>query len=111
MAQQTRTSTLAIVSLLLAILAVPAIACFGCGGLAFGVTAVVTGIVARRSIAASDGAETGAGVAVAAIVVGAIAALVGLAFGLIMLLIPGIVILDPFVQSVFGDVVRQLGRP
>ena len=82
MAQQTKLNTLAIVSLVLAIISVPALACFGCGGLVFGVAGVI---------------------------VGAIGAVLGLLFGLSMLLIPSMTLLGPGIQELFENITGQLG--
>ena len=109
MAQETKTNTLAIVSLILGIISVPALGCFGCGGLVFGVAAFITGLVARRRIAESQGAETGKGLALVGIILGAIGALVGLFFGLALIVMPGMTLLGPGVQELFDDIVRQLG--
>ena len=109
MDQTTKTSTRAIVSLILAIVALPAISCFGCGGIVFGVAAVLVGISARRQIAASDGMETGDGLARAGIIIGAIAGVLGLLFGLAMLIIPGMTIAGPGIQEFFEEIVQQLG--
>ena len=109
MAQQTKLNTLAIVSLVLAIISVPALACFGCGGLVFGVAAVITGVIARRRIAASDGMETGNGLALAGVIIGAIGAVLGLLFGLSMLLIPSMTLLGPGIQELFENITGQLG--
>lgn len=109
MDQTTKTSTRAIVSLILAIVAVPALACIGCGGVIFGLAAVLVGISARRQITASNGMETGEGFARAGIIIGVIAIVLGILFGLSLLILPGMTILGPGIQEFFDNVVRQLG--
>jgi hypothetical protein len=109
MDQTTKTSTRAIVSLILAIVAWPSIACFGCGGIVFGLAAVLVGVSARRQITASDGMETGEGLARAGVIIGAIAAVLGLLFGLGMLIIPGLTLVGPGIQEFFEEIVQQLG--
>ena len=109
MAQQTKLNTLALVSLVLAIVALPAVACAGCGAVALGIAAIVIGLMARRRIAASGGMETGSGLAIAGVIIGALAALLGLLFGLVMLQILGMALHDPDLQRLFENYTRQLG--
>lgn len=105
---QTRTSTRAIVALTLAVVALPAISCFGCGGVVLGVAAILVGVTAQRQIQESGGAEGGKGLAQAGIIIGAIAALLGLLFGIGILVIPGLTYMGPEIQELFEDLVRQL---
>jgi hypothetical protein len=105
---QPETSTRAIVAFILAIVALPAISCFGCGGIALGVAALLVGISARRQIRESEGAQVGEGLARAAIIIGAIAAVLGLLLGIGLLVIPGLTLLAPGVQDVFDQIIQQL---
>lgn len=74
-----KTNTLAIVSLVTGVLAV--LTCSGCGLLS--IAAIVTGILGRNQIKASNGLETGDGMALGGLITGA----VGLVFGVGWLLV------------------------
>jgi hypothetical protein len=106
--ETTKTNTLAIVSLLLSLVALPGLVCYGCGAIAFGIAAVVVGVVARRAIAASGGAETGQGLALAGVIIGAIAAGLGLLFGIAMLAIGSLSVLGPEVEELFRQIAGSL---
>ncbi len=75
-----QSSPLAIVSLVLGILALPC-----CTFFVLGVGAVVTGFVARRQIAESQGRYKGAGMAMAGMVLGAIAIVLAVAYYVLVL--------------------------
>jgi hypothetical protein len=76
---------MAITSLVLGIVAVPGICCYGIGGIAFGVTALILGRISIRKIRAANGALGGFGLAQAGWIVGLIAAVIGLLYGLFQL--------------------------
>ena len=71
----TGTEPKAIIALVLSILG------FACCGV-FGIAGVVLGYLARRDIAASGGAKTGDGLALAAMIIGGLAIVVGIGFGI-----------------------------
>jgi uncharacterized membrane protein YqaE (UPF0057 family) len=71
-----RTDTTAVVSLVLAVLSLPALVFPPLLGL--GVAAIVTGVIARRRVLASAGVLKGEGIATAGIVVGVLGTLLGL---------------------------------
>ena len=107
--QGPNTSTKAVVSLILGIASVPAISCFGCGGIILGIAALIVGLRARREIADSGGAETGDGLALAGVIIGVIAAILGLLFGIGILVIPSVAAVGGGIQEFFEDMVRELG--
>ncbi len=109
MAQETKTNTLAIVSLVLGIISLPGLVCYGCGGVAFGIAALVTGFIARRRIRDSDGMETGQGLALAGIILGATGAVLGLLLGASIVGIAGLTMVGPGIQEMFEDISRELG--
>jgi hypothetical protein len=74
--QPVTTNPLAIVSLVLSLVSVPLMFCYGCGVL-FSIAAIITALIARREIRQSGGRQTGDGLALAGLIVGiAITALV-----------------------------------
>jgi hypothetical protein len=78
--QPQQTSPLAIVSLVLGILSVPC-----CTFLVLGIAAVVTGVIARRQIDASQGRLKGNGMAMAGVVLGALAIVISLVYWILAL--------------------------
>lgn len=73
------TNTLAVVALVASLLG---LVCSGVGGL----VGLVLGVVARKQIAASDGTQTGDGVALTAVIIGAFVAIVWIAYWLVVVL-------------------------
>ena len=67
--QSISTNPLAIASLVLALVSVPLMFCYGCGIL-FSIAAIITGLVARREIRQSGGRQGGDGMAIAGLVTG-----------------------------------------
>ncbi len=74
-------SALAIVSLVLGV-----IGFFACMIFAFGIAAIVTGVIARKQISESQGQQSGAGMALGGIIVGAVGLVVGLGYWLLIAL-------------------------
>jgi len=88
------TSPLAIISLVLSIVALPLLFCYGCG-IVFSIAAVITGLIARHEIKQSGGRQSGGGMALAGVIIGLIttglvllAGVCYLVFIVVMLLIP-----------------------
>jgi len=77
--QARETNGLAIASLVLGIAAIPLGCCYG-GGALFGVAALITGLIGRRRIKESGGAQSGEGMALAGTILGGVSVLVGLAW-------------------------------
>jgi|SRR5690348_13655383 len=71
-----RTDTSAVVSLVLAVLSLPALVFPPLLGL--GIAAIVTGVIARRRVSASAGLLKGRGIATAGIAIGGLGAVLGL---------------------------------
>jgi hypothetical protein len=78
--QPQQTSPLAIVSLVLGILGVPC-----CTFFLFGIAAVVTGLLARQQIDASQGRLKGNGMAMAGVILGALAIVISLVYWILAL--------------------------
>jgi hypothetical protein len=108
-ASQNRPNSLAVASLVLGVLSLAGLACCGCGGLAFGAAAVVTGAIARHRILVSRGAQTGTGLAAAGIVVGAVGAALGLLLGTAALSISVSPLLWPAALRQLKRIARLLG--
>jgi len=68
-----RQNVLAIIALVAGILGIPCCGCF-----VFGITATITGFIARRQIAASNGSERGDGLALAGLILGIVGILLGI---------------------------------
>jgi hypothetical protein len=83
---------MAIASLVLGIVAIPGICCYGILGVAFGVTAIVLGRVALRKIRAANGMIGGRGLAQAGWICGLVAAVLGGLYAIfnIVLLVIGV---------------------
>lgn len=85
------TSTMAIVSLVLGIIAVSAMGCYGVPGLLFGIPAVITGRLGRAEVQRRQGELQGDGMALAGLIMGWIATAIGalavLAIGALILII------------------------
>ena len=74
---------MAITSLVLGILAIPGICCYGILGVALGVTAVVLGRVSLRKIRAANGMIGGHGLAQAGWICGLVGAILGAIYGIV----------------------------
>ena len=72
-------SALAIVSLVLGV-----IGFFACMIFVFGIAAIVTGVIARKQISESQGQQSGGGMALGGIIVGAVGLVVGLGYWLLI---------------------------
>jgi hypothetical protein len=77
---------MAIASLVLGIVAFPGICCYGVGGIAAGVTAVILGRISLRKISAAGGMVGGRGLAQAGWICGLIAAILGGIYALFSLI-------------------------
>ena len=84
----TSTNGLAIASLILGILSVPMVVCYGCG-IVFAIAALITGFIARSQIKQSGGRQSGGGMALAGLILGgivtALVILAGVCYGLVMI--------------------------
>jgi len=82
------TNGFAIASLILGILSVPLVVCYGCG-IVFAIAAIVTGFIARSQIKQSGGRQTGDGMALAGLILGiivtALVILAGVCYGLVLI--------------------------
>lgn len=67
----TSTNTLALLSLIFGIVSIPTSLCYGCG-IIFAIVAIVTGFIARSQIKQSAGGQTGDGLALGGLIIGAI---------------------------------------
>jgi hypothetical protein len=65
------TNTLAILSLIFGIISIPTSFCYGCG-IIFAIVAIITGFIARSQIKQSAGRQSGDGLALAGLIIGAI---------------------------------------
>jgi hypothetical protein len=65
------TNTLAIISLVLSLVALPLTFCYGCGIL-FSIAAIILGFIARKEIKQSSGRQSGDGLALAGLIIGGI---------------------------------------
>jgi hypothetical protein len=105
--QSGRTNGLAITSLVLGIVSLPLLSCYG-AGIPFGIAAVITGLISRNQIKASNGMQSGEGMALAGIITGGVGAvLIGGAIVVIAILL----LLGPVVGNVFSNIVQGLGTP
>lgn len=91
------TSGLAITALVLGIVGVVGICCYGLPGIALGISAVVCGVLARKSINASNGTQAGGGMATAGLIMGIVSVLLGLVVTIAM----GIIVSSPEFQEEF----------
>ena len=73
---------MAIAALILGIVSIPGICCYGIVGLAAGITAVILGRMSLRKINASGGMVGGRGLAQAGWICGLVGAVLGLLYGL-----------------------------
>jgi cytochrome c biogenesis protein CcdA len=85
MQMQSQNQTLATVSLVLGILSLFSLCCWG--GIPFGAAAVITGVLAKNKEKSDPNAYGGGGMALAGIITGAVALLIG--FGILILAIIG----------------------
>ncbi|MCB2155707.1 DUF4190 domain-containing protein [bacterium] len=84
-----KTNVLAIVSLITGIIAVIGLCCYGVGGLVFGLVGAITGFLARKQIAESNGMESGDGMALAGMICGAASVVLGI-IGFILFVVLGV---------------------
>jgi hypothetical protein len=103
-AQQTKTNTLAIISLVLGILSLPLFFCYGVG-LLVGIPAFILGLVARNQINNSGGTETGSGLAIAGIILGAISPLLIVSAICVIVLLA---LMGPAIGNVFSNIVLNI---
>jgi hypothetical protein len=76
---------MAVASLVLGIVSIPGICCYGIVGLAAGITAIILGRMSIRKIKASGGLLGGNGLAQAGWICGAVGAVLGLIYALFTL--------------------------
>jgi hypothetical protein len=79
------TDGMAVASLVLGIVSIPGICCYGIVGLAAGITAIILGRMSIRKIRASGGLLGGNGLAQAGWICGAVGAVLGLIYALFTL--------------------------
>lgn len=102
--QPTKTNNLAITSMVLGIVSLPLI-CLYYLGVPVGIAAFITGLIARRQIKESAGAQSGNGMAITGIVTGLISGVVFLiAVGTIVIL----ALLGPSIGNVFSNIVMDI---
>ena len=102
--QPTKTNSLAITSLVLGIVSIPLTFCYGTGIL-FGIAAFITGLIGRRQIKESAGAQSGDGMALAGMIMGGIiGGLVGIAIVTIVVL----ALLGPAIGNIFSNIVVDI---
>ncbi len=68
----------ALAALILGLISIPFMFCCGCIGLGTGIASLVCGVLGRKEIQASGGAQTGDGMALTGIVIGIIAIVVSI---------------------------------
>jgi uncharacterized protein DUF4190 len=102
-----KTNAMAITSLVLGILSIPADFCYG-SGILFGIAAIIIGLVARKQIKESHGTQGGNGLALAGIITGAVG---GLLLGGIILIIAILLLLGPVTGNVFSNIIQNLPTP
>lgn len=102
-----KTNGLAITSLILGIVSIPMLLCYGSGVL-FGIAALITGLIARGQINKSGGAQGGGGMALAGIITGGIG---GVLVGGAIIVIAILLLLGPVVGNVFSNIVEGLVTP
>lgn len=91
-------------SMILGIVSIPLAFCYGIGIL-FGIAAFITGLIARRQIKDSAGTQSGDGMAIAGVVMGAI---VGGLLGLAVVAIVILALLGPAVGNIFSNIVISI---
>ena len=99
-----KTNSLAVIRLILGIISLPLVFCYGLGVLP-GIGALVTGIIARNKIKDSNGRETGDGMALAGIILGSVFGLLVLC-GIVVIII--LAAMGPSIGSVFSNVVQSI---
>lgn len=102
-----QTNGLAITSLILGIVSIPMLFCYG-SGLLFGIAAFITGLIARGQINKSGGAQSGGGMALAGMITGGVG---GVLVGAVIIVIAVLLLLGPVVGNVFSNIVENLGTP
>jgi len=99
-----KTNSLAIASLVLGIVSIPLLFCYG-GGIPFGIAAFITGLIGRRQIKESGGEQGGGGMALTGIILGA----VGIAlFVLSIIVIVALLLMGPIVGNIFSNIVESI---
>lgn len=100
-----KTNGLAIVSLVLAVVSGPLL--FACSGIGLlcGIGALVSGLIARRQVENSGGAQKGKGLALAGVIIGG---LLGVLPGLALSTIQGLALLGPAIGNVFENIVNSI---
>ena len=105
--QAGKTNGLALTSLILGIVSIPMLFCYGSGVL-FGIAALITGLIARGQINRSGGAQSGGGMALTGINIGGIG---GVLVGGAIIVIAILLLLGPVVGNVFSNIVEGLSTP
>jgi hypothetical protein len=91
------TNGMAIAALILGIVSVLGICCYGLPGFVLGIAAVVLGAIARKNINASNGTQVGGGMATAGLIMG----IVGVALGIIVAIMMAFIVSTPEFQREF----------
>jgi hypothetical protein len=102
-----KNNNLAVTSLVLGIIAIPAYFCYGFGIL-FAIAAIVTGFIARSQIKSSNGQQTGNGMALAGIIIGFILMLLVVCAVLVIAVLS---LMGPSIGDVFNQINSGLGAP
>jgi hypothetical protein len=102
-----KTNGMAITSLILGILSIPADFCYG-SGIIFGIAAIIMGFIARKQIKESQGTQSGDGLALTGIITGAVG---GLLVGGAICIIAILLLLGPTVGNVFSNIIENLPTP
>jgi hypothetical protein len=99
-----QTNGMAIVSLVLGIVSYPMGCCYGVGFIP-ALAAIITGVIARQQIRDSRGLQSGQGLAVAGIVLGAVL-IVLLIMAICAIMVLGL--LGGEIESIFDEITREL---
>ena len=99
-----KTNNWAVISLVLGIVALPATCCYGIG-IFPAILAIILGFIARREIRESEGTQTGEGLALAGIILGAVVIVLGVVF---CLMIVGLGLLGGGIGEVFDNISATL---
>lgn len=102
--QPTQTNNLAITSMVLGIVSLPLV-CLYYVGVPVGIAAFITGLIARRQIKESAGAQSGNGMAIAGIATGLTSGVIlFIAIGTIVIL----ALLGPAIGNIFSNIVMDI---
>ena len=85
-------------------MSVPLVFVYACG-VPFGIAALITGTIARKQIEQSGGVQTGAGMALAGMILGGV---IGVLVGVAVVVFAILLLLGPVVGNVFSNIVVNL---